>query len=173
LDELSFDIGKLTADAGLWLRDAGSLLLEAGAGTQRFAQRADGSAQAQSADNEHYFVGCDELYERTQSSGYASDVTTHYSARARVDHTDDIVAVDVRLCNRELFGSEQPACSDGFACTGSDGPEPTDCIVQPGAELGPNFVRASCGTRALSAYADTHSERGSRWQDVHFVVRRR
>jgi hypothetical protein len=177
LTDFSIDLGSLTADAGLWLRDAGALLVEAGTGTIRIAQRADGSARAQSADSEleRYDVACDEVYEWKQSSGDATDVTTNYYARAHVDNTEDIVAVDVRLCNRELFGrdADGPACSDGFACTGRTGPEPTECVVQTGAELGPNFVRASCGSHALATSADAQSERGSRWNTVHIVVRRR
>jgi hypothetical protein len=177
LTDFSIDLGALTADAGFWLRDAGALLVEAGLGTVRFAQREAGMASAQSAGGEleRYDVGCDEVYEWKQSSGYATDVTTNFYARAHVDSTEDIVAVDVRLCNREVFGQDatKPTCADGFACTGASAPEPTECVVQTGAELGPNFVRASCGSHALSTYSGTQSEHGSRWRTVHMVVRRR
>ncbi len=175
LTDFSIDLGSLAADAGYWLRDAGARLAEAGTSTVRIAKRMDGSAQAQSDALERYDVSCDESYEWKQSADFATDVTTNFYARAQVDNTDDIVGVDVRLCDREVFGSDDttPACADGFACTGASGPDPTACIVRNVAELGPNFVRAGCGSRAQSTYADTQSERGSRWRSVHIVVRRR
>lgn len=175
LTDFSIDLGALTADAGFLLRDAGALLIEAGIGTVRFAQRADGAARAQtSGELERYDMTCDEVYEWKQSSGYATDVKTNYYARAKVDSTEDVVAVEVRLCNRELFGADEaaPPCADGFACAGRSEPEPTECIARSGAELGPNFVRVSCGTRAQSTYGETTSDKGSRWQTVHIVVRR-
>jgi hypothetical protein len=175
LPDLTVDLGALGADAGWLLRDAGTWMIDAGKGMISVGHRADASAKAQYDDYEHYDVNCDEAYEFTQSGVAGADVTTSYFARAVVDSTEDIVSVDVKLCDRETFGEQtaKPLCAQGFACSGSNGPEPTECVVQTGAELGPNFVRASCGYRASSNYAGGQFERGSRYQTVHIVVRRR